>query len=79
MNTVFLVIWFTVNGNHAMVQQPVAAAQCDAVYRSLTLPAGSSWACATAEQAAFSIAQDECRLVDRSDSGGDNYVCKGRP
>lgn len=75
MNTVFLVIWLQVNGTSAMVHQPVDNARCEAIGASLKLPAGSSWDCATPDEAANYLIQSHCHMVGR-DELMDQYTCR---
>jgi hypothetical protein len=74
--TIWLVLWMTVNGHHVMVQAPaVSKAQCEATARKFTAP----WACATEEEAARSIVDDDCRLVSTKPNGTQFYICTGTP
>jgi hypothetical protein len=77
MNTVYLAIWFTVNGHSAMYQAPIDAAHCDAMGQILTTGHPNvAYACVDPDNAAKMVAQWGCRLVGRDEQSRDSYICR---
>lgn len=74
MNTAILVVWLSINGHAAMVQQPVTHG-CERISNMLVLPKGSDAACLTPEAAAQAIYDGGCELVYHTDAGADQYIC----
>lgn len=75
MNTVYLVIWFTISGQPAMVQHPIEARQCLRQSGLVVLPAGAEVDCMTPKQAAQAIWDGNCTLVN-VDRLQEQYICR---